>query len=106
MASCGNISVFQKLEKFSGKNNQSDTDDLSSWIRKFERCCVIAGKPTDDLVKGQLMVLSLSGQALAVAERFEEEKKEAQSFTAIKEKLEAVFNSDADKQIKSWINGL
>lgn len=97
MASGGNLSIFQKLEKFSG---QCNNDDLSSWIRKFERCCVIAGKSGDDLVKGQLMMLSLSGQALAVAERFEEEKNTAQNFTAIKGKLETVFNSDADKQCK------
>ena len=98
MASSGNLSIFQKLEIFSGQCS-NDNDDLSSWIRKFERCCVIAGKssPGDDLVKGQLMMLSLSGQALAVTERFEEEKKEAQNFPAIKAKLEVVFNSDADK---------
>ena len=46
MAGNSNINIFQTLEKFSGKNN----DDLSSWLRGFNRCCVIAGKSDDDLV--------------------------------------------------------
>ena len=81
-----NLSIFQKLEKFSGRSS----DDLSSWIRGFERCCVIAGKSEDDLVKGQLLMLSLSGQALAVAERLEEEKKEQQKFR-FKRKIRSSF---------------
>ena len=57
-------------------------------------------KSDDMLVKGQLLMLCLSGQALAVAERLEEEKKIAREFEAIKMKLETVFNSDADKECR------
>ena len=98
MATNANIGIFQKLEKFSGKNS----DDFSSWLRGFERCCVIAGKSGDDqdLVKGQLLMLCLCGQALAIADRFEQAKKTPQKFTDLKEKLETVFNSDADKEFK------
>ena len=96
MASHSSISIFQKLEKFSGKNNE----DLTSWLRGFERCLVIAGKTDDDLVKGQLLILCLCGQALAVAERLEEEKKTPQKYADLKAKLEAVFNSNADKEYK------
>ena len=39
-ASNNNINIFQKLEKFSGKIG----DDLSSWLRSFDRCCLIVGK--------------------------------------------------------------
>ena len=45
-------------------------------------------------------MLCLCGEALAVAERFEVEKRTAQFFDAIKGKLEGVFNSDADKKYK------
>ena len=65
-----NITIFTKLDKYSGQNNE----DLTCWFRGFDRCCVIAGKD-DDLVKGQLLMLCLYGQALAVAERLEEEQK-------------------------------
>ena len=71
MATNSSISIFQKLEKFSVQNS----DDLSSWLRGFQRCCVISGKSDDELVKDQLFMLCLCGQALAVAERLEEEKK-------------------------------
>ena len=95
MATNSNISIFQKLEKYSGELS----NDLPSWLRGFERCCVIAGK-TEDLVKGQLLLLCLSGRALAVAEGLEEEKGTPQNFTELKAKLEAVFNSAADKELK------
>ena len=90
------ISIFQKLEKFTGQQGS----DLSAWLRGFERCCVIHGKSDDDLVKGQLLMLCLDGQALAVADRLEQEKKASQKFKDLKAKLEEVFNSDADKEHK------
>lgn len=90
-----NINIFQKLEKFSGKIG----DDLSSWLRSFDRCCLIAGKD-DDLVKGQLLTLCLCGQALAVVDRLEAEKATPQKYSEIKAKLTAVFNSAADKECK------
>ena len=49
---------FTKLIKYTGEINE----DLNTWLREFYRCCLIAGK-TDDLVKGQhLMLLLLVGQ--------------------------------------------
>ena len=89
----GYNNVFNKLEKFDGK------DDLASWLRTFERACTIAQK-TDDLVKGQLLMLCLSGQALAVAEQLEEEKGAQQKFTEQKGRLESVFNTTASKEAK------
>ena len=38
----------------------------------------------DDLLKGQLMMLCLSGQALAVAEQLEEEKNAQQKYSEVK----------------------
>ena len=90
-----NISIFQKVEKYSGELS----DDLTSWLRGFERCCVIAGK-TEDLVKGQLLLLCLTGRALAVAEGLEEQEGAQQTFTQITTKLKAVFESEADKELK------
>ena len=90
-----NITIFAKLDKFSGQNNE----DLTSWFRRFDRCCVIAGKD-DDLVKGQLLMLCLSGQGLAVADRLEEEKRAPQKYTELKARLTNVFNSEADKECK------
>ena len=47
--------------------------DLHTWLKNFERCCTIAEKK-DDLVQGQLLMLSVEGRALAVSEQVEEEK--------------------------------
>ena len=46
------ISIFTKLDKYSGQNNEN----LTSWFHSFDRCCVIARKD-DDLVKGQILTL-------------------------------------------------
>ena len=76
MASASGLNIlFTKLDKFDGNKNK----DLNSWLRNFERCCTIAGKETDDVVKGQLLMLCLFGQALAVAEQIEEEKRHSRS---------------------------
>ena len=76
MVSSGLNILFTKLDKFDGTNT-----DLQSWLRNFERCCTIAGKRAEDeLVKGQLLVLCLTGQALAVVEQLEEEKSPNKSF--------------------------
>ena len=45
-------------------------------------------------------MLCFTGQALAVAEQLEENKKTPQKYTAIKERLEAVFNTAADHEVK------
>ena len=91
----GYSNVFNKVEKFEGKGDK----DLVSWFRLFERACTIAQK-TDDLVKGQLLMLCLSGQALAVAEHLEEEQAVQQNFTQLKTRLETVFNTTATKESK------
>ena len=93
MATQGFNSLFAKVEKFDGKGDV----DLTSWLRSFNRCCTIAQKD-DDLIKGQLLMLCLSGQALAVAEQLEEEKKAQQKYSEIKTQLESVFETVATKE--------
>ena len=94
-SSYGYSNVFNHIEKYHGKG---DTD-LNSWLRSFERTCTIA-QETDDLVKGQLLVLCLGGQALAVAEQLEEEKNAQQKYSELKARLETVFNTTANKGSK------
>ncbi len=86
--------VFNRLEKYDGKNS-----DFSSWLRSFDRACTIAQK-NDDLVKGQIMMLCLNGQALAVAEQLEEEKKAQQPYTELIARLKSVFNTTASREAK------
>lgn len=93
MASNNMMNLFGKLEKYNGK------DDLKSWIQKFNRICAIAQK-TDDAMKGQIVMLCLEGQALAVAEQLEYELEGAQSFTQVKDRLESVFNTTAGRESK------
>ena len=88
-------SIFSKVEKFDGKGDV----DLSSWLRSFDRCCTISQKD-DDLIQGQLLMLCLAGQALAVAEHLEEEKKTQQKYSEIKVRLESVFKTAAIKEVK------
>ena len=89
------FAIFNKLDKFSGHSSM----DMPSWLHSFERCYIIASK-SDDLAKGQLLMMCLTGQALAVAEQLEEEKKTAQKYSALKERLEAVFDTTADREAK------
>ena len=56
------LSIFNTLEKFSGSG------DLKTWLHKFRNCCLLANKNEED-VKGRLIMLCLSGQALALAEQ-------------------------------------
>ena len=98
MASQSFYSIFSKVEKFDGKGDV----DLSSWLCSFDRCCTIAQKD-DDLIQGQLLMLCLAGQALAVAEQLEEEKKTQQKYSEIKVRLESVFKTAAIKEVK-WGN--
>ena len=77
---------------------QSDVD-LTSWLRSFERCCIIASK-AEDLVKGQVLMLCLAGQALAVAEIFEEDLATPKSYSEIVTTLRSVFESAADRENK------
>ena len=61
------MSVFNKLAKFDG------TGDFKSWLQKFNRCCVITNKVEEE-IKGQLILLCLEGQALAIGEQLEYER--------------------------------
>ena len=47
--------------------------DLHTWLKNFERCCTIAERK-DDLIQGQLLMLSIDGRALAVLEQVEKER--------------------------------
>ena len=88
-------SVVSKVEKFNGKSDL----DFRSWLRTFERGCTIA-KKDDDLIKGQVLMMCLSGQTLAVAEQLEEEKKTQQKFSELKGRLESVFTTVARQEAK------
>lgn len=83
--------VFSSMEKFNGKQ------ESASWFRNFDRCCILTQK-TEENVKAQLLMLCLNGQALAVAEQFEQENNAGQTFTALKNRLEEVFNTSANKE--------
>ena len=85
--------VFNKLEKFSGNA------DLNTWLKNFERCCVVTNK-TDDLVKGQLLMLFVDGQAKAVLEELEEVKEAPQKFSDSVTKLKEVFHTVAAREAK------
>ena len=89
----GFMSIFAKLEKYDGK------DDLATWFKKFERCCTLANK-VEDNVKGQLVMLCLEGQALAVAEQLDGETDGELLLTAVRQRLETVFDTTAIREQK------
>ena len=91
MSSC-NI-IFSKLEKFTGDGNV----DLRQWLHNFDRCCVIAEK-SDDLVVGQILMLCVDGRAKAFLDQFEEENGTPQQYSELKKQLDAVFDSDSDRE--------
>ena len=86
--------IFSKLEKFTGDGNV----DLRQWLRNFDRCCVIAEK-SEDLVVGQILMLCVDGRAKAVLDQFEEEKGAPQKYSELKKQLNAVFDSDSDREV-------
>ena len=85
--------IFSKLEKFTGDGHI----DLRQWLRNFDRCCVIAEK-SDDLVVGQILMLCVDGRAKAVLGQFEEEQGDPQKYSELKKQLNAVFDSDSDRE--------
>ena len=85
--------IFSKLEKFTGDGHI----DLRQWLRNFDRCCVIAEK-SDDLVVGQILMLCVDGRAKAVLDQFEEEQGDPQKYSELKKQLNAVFDSDSDRE--------
>ena len=91
----GNNNIFNRIDKFSG----SGDTDFSSWLRTFDRACTIAQK-TDDLVKGQIMMTCLTGQAMAAAENLELRKGAQQPYAELKTELESVFNSSASREAR------
>ena len=95
MASGGNNNIFNRIDKFSGNGNI----DFASWLRTFDRACTIALK-TDDLVKGQIMMTCLTGQAMAFAENLELRKNAQQPYSELKTELEKVFNSAASREAR------
>ena len=85
--------LFTTIEKFTG------VKDLSMWLKNSDHCSLIAGK-TDDLVKGQLLMLFVSGQAKAVLEELEEDKEQPQKYTAQVAKLKQVFDTAENREEK------
>ena len=84
-------SIFSTLQKFSGDG------DLTTWLEKFNNCCALANKNEDD-VKGKLVMLCLTGQALAVAEQLSNELQGAQTLAQVKTRLESVFDTAATRE--------
>ena len=93
MATSNFMSIFNSIEKFDGKG------DLSSWLTRFNRCCSVAQKD-DDVAKGQIILLCLKGQALAVAEQLETEREGGQTYPQVVHRLETVFNTTASRERK------
>ena len=91
MATNNFMSVFATLEKYDG------TTDLCTWLQKFNRRCSIANKMEDD-VRGKLIMLCLTGQALAVAEQLEHERNGEQTYEQVRIRLESVFESSAKRE--------
>ena len=90
------LNVFSRLPKFTGVHGGPD---LHTWLKNFERCCAIAEKK-DDLVQGQLLMLSVEGRALAVLEQVEEEKGSQVKYSDLKQSLTMVFDSPADREAR------
>ena len=87
------MSIFNTLQKFTGEG------DLKTWLEKFNNCCELANK-NEDNVKGKLIMLCLSGQALAVAEQLSNELDGAQTLAQVKTRLESVFDTAATREQK------
>ena len=85
--------ILSKLEKFTGDGHI----ELHQWLRNFDRCCVIADK-SDDLVVGQILTLCVDGRAKAVLDQFEEEQGDPQKYSSLEKQLNAVFDSDSDRE--------
>ena len=88
------LQLLGGLEKFTGGNI-----DLNSWLREFDRFCVVANK-TEDNVKGQLLMLRVGGQAKAILETFEDQEDGPQPYSALKAKLKEKYNTTAIQEIK------
>ena len=87
------MSIFNTLQKFPGEG------DLATWLEKFNNCCALANKEEDD-VKGKLVILCLTGQALAVVEQLSNELEGAQTLAQVRARLESVFDTPATREQK------
>ena len=85
--------ICSKLEKFTGDGHI----DLRQWLCNFDRFCVIAEK-SNDLVVGQILMLCVDGRAKAILDQFEEEQGDLQKYSELKKQLNAVFDSDSDRE--------
>ena len=89
--------LFTNLGKFSSNENGVD---LTGWLRQFDRCCIVVNK-TDDLVKGQLLMLFVEGQAKAILEELEENNGGApQNYTHCVDTLQSCFYTPATRESK------
>ena len=89
----GSVSyIFSTLEKFSDDSRIT----LDQWLRKFDRCCIVAKKADGDdgNVKGQLLLLYVEGRARAILEEYEDALGgEPQSYDVLVNKLKEHFES-------------
>ena len=99
MAEMATNLFFNKLDKYTG----DDDVELSSWIKNFERCCIISNRH-NEVVQGQLLMLCVDGRAKAILEDYEETVKAEDAAIQIKakdyiRKLQEIFQSDATKEV-------
>ena len=94
----GSVSyIFSTLEKFADDSNTT----LDQWLKKFDRCCIVAGKADGPLgnVKGQLLFLYVEGRARAILEEYEETLDAGpQTYEVLKAKLKEHFESASTKE--------
>ena len=86
--------LFANLEKYNGTNVE-----LTTWLRQFDRCCVVANK-IDDLVKGQLLMIFVTGQAKAILEDFEVQTGEHQKYSDLSALLIKHYDTTANREHK------
>ena len=90
--------AFSKLEKFSGLDKEVD---LAAWLQTFDRCCFMAGRDNDDVHKGNMLFLWMTGRARAVIERCQRENNGApQIYSVLVRALNDVFYSADDRECK------
>ena len=97
MAATSNAYIFSSLEKFSEGNGA----ELSSFLSKFDRCCLIGNKvdANDAPVKGQLLMLFVEGRARATLEEYEQTQGGVQqTYAALAAKLREHFDNEETRE--------
>ena len=79
---------------------------MKSWFQLFDECCIRAGQKNDEMKKGRLLILCLSGKALEVVEDFEKQKGEQQTYTSLMTELLRVFSDGESVEQKSESDNL